>query len=177
MLTLRRFFICISLALLATTACRKTSTTGSSTVATPDTLIPGTFITTGGKFTHSDGMTTHSLEVTQSGTSLSLGFSSQRRLPSGDNTRSSSGTGMSSISSPTDPWFVYVESPERFWFFDGKSGLHNFYPDGGSSGPAISSGKIQRGSATVPADVILRLPDDLRKLLPPVEPPVKRPSL
>ena len=177
MSSLLRLLLCLSLVLVAATACRKTSTTRASTVATPDTLIPGTFITTSGKFTHSDGMATHSLEVTQSGTSLSLGFSSQRRLPSGGNTGSSSGTGMLSISSPTDPWFVYVESPVRFWYSDGRSDLRTFYPEGGASGPVIYAGKLHSPGPSVPHEVILRLPEDLKKLLPPVEPPVKRPSL
>jgi hypothetical protein len=69
-----------------------------------------------------------------------------------------------------------VESPERFWLFDGKSALRTFHPEG-TTGPVISSGKVGRSDARVPGEVILRLPAELQKLLPPVEPPVKRPSL
>jgi hypothetical protein len=175
MLNFLRLLLCLSLALLASTACRKISTTGSPATATPDTLIPGSFITTSGTFTHHKGMTDRSLDVTQSGTSLSLDYRYSEEMPSGGSSGSTS-TNHSSISSPTDPWFIYVESPERFWLFDGKSALRTFHPEG-TTGPVISSGKVGRSDARVPGEVILRLPAELQKLLPPVEPPVKRPSL
>jgi hypothetical protein len=175
MLNFLRLLLLLSLALLASTACRKTSTTRSSTVATPDTLIPGTFITTSGKFTHTEGRTIRSLDVTQSGRSLSLDYRYLEEMPSGG-TSGSTSTNRGSISSPTDPWFIYVESPERFWLFDGKSVLRTFHPED-TTGPVISSGKVDRSDAKVPAEVILRLPAELQKLLPPVVPPVKRPSL
>ena len=171
-----RLLLCLSLALLASTACRKTSTTGSSATATPDTLIPGSFITTSGTFTHTGGMTTRSLDITRSsGRSLSLSYRYLEEMPSGG-TSGSTSTNHTSISSPSDPWFIYVESPERFWLFDGKSVLRTFHPEG-TTGPVISSGKLDRSDANVPADVILRLPAELQKLLPSVEPLVKRPSL
>lgn len=175
MLNLLRLLLCLSLALLASTACRKTTTTRSSTVATPDTLIPGTFITTSGKFIHTQGTTTRSLDITQSGRSLSLSYRYSEEMPSGG-TSGSRSTNHTSISSPSDPWFIYVESPERFWLFDGKSVLRTFHPEG-TTGPVISSGKLDRSGTNVPPEVILRLPVELQKLLPPVEPPVKRPSL
>jgi hypothetical protein len=175
MSSLLRLLLCLSLVLVAATACRKTSTTASSTVAAPDTLIPGTFITTSGSFTRTEGRTIHTLDVIQSGTSLSLDYRYREEMPSGGTSGSSSANG-SSISSPTDPWFIYVESPERFWLFDGKSELRTFHPEG-TTGPVISSGNLDRSDATVPAEVILRLPAELQKLLPPVEPPAKRPSL
>lgn len=170
-----RTFLFILVLAGSLTACRKTSTTRSSTVATPDTLIPGTFITTSGTFTHTDGMTTHSLEATQAGQRLSLSYGRSEELSSGMSTGISSATDKS-ISSPTASWFIYVESPERFWYFDGKSELSTFYADGGA-GMVLSSGKIHPSCANVPREVVPRLPEDLQKLLPRVEPPVKRPSM
>jgi hypothetical protein len=174
--SLFRLLLCLSLALLASTACRKTSTTRSSTLATPDTLIPGAFITTSGKFTHTEGMTLHLLDVTQSGTSLSLQYRSQKTLPSGGTTGSMK-QGSTSISSPTAPWFIYVESPERFWCSDGRSELSIFYADDDIIGPVFLAGKLHCLGPDIPPEVILRLPPDLQKLLPPVKPVENRPSL
>jgi hypothetical protein len=172
-----RVLPCLSLALLSATACRKTSTTGSSTVTTPGALIPGTFITTGGTFTLTEGKTVHTLDVTQSGTSLSLDYSSSEELPSGGSTGDMMG-GSTSLSSPADPWFVFVETPQRFWYFEGKSELSILHMFDDSDGRVISAGKATHPeSAKVPPAVVLRLPEDLRKLLPPAGPPVKRPGL
>jgi hypothetical protein len=176
MSSLFRLLLCLSLVLLASTACRKTSTSGSSTVATPDTLAPGAFITTSGRFTRTEGKITHTLDVTQSGTSLSLEYSSSEELPSGGTTGDMMG-GRTSVSSPTDPWFGYVETPQRFWYFDGKSELSILRMFDDSSGRVISAGKVEWPDAKVPPAVVLRLPDDMKKLLPPVEPDVKRPNL
>jgi hypothetical protein len=161
---------------VAAPACRKSVSSVSSTVSiAPDTLIPGSFITASGTFNHFERMTIHTLDVTQSGTSLSLDYRYREEMPSGG-TSGSTSSNRSSISSPTGPWFIYVESPERFWLFDGKSVLRTFHPEG-TTGPVISAGKVGRSDAMVPAEVILRLPAEMQKLLPPVEPPVKRPSL
>jgi hypothetical protein len=172
MSSLLRLLLCLSLALLAGTACRKTPTT----VTKPDTLIPGTFITTSGSFTRTEGRTIHTLDVIQSGTSLTLQYRSSEKLSSGG-TSGSMMQGSTSVSSPTDPWFVYVESPERFWYFEGKSELSILHPLDDGDGRMISSGKIHPDCANVPPEVVLRLPAELQKFLPTVEPPVKRPSL
>ena len=162
----------------ATTACRRSASSVSPTGSTgSDTLIPGNFITTSGRFTHTEGMTRHLLDVTQSGTSLSLQYRSTEKLPSGGTTGSMM-QGSTSVSSPTDPWFVCVESPERFWYFEGKSELSILRTFDASSGRVISAGKkTHPESANVPPAVVLRLPEDMKKLLPPVEPHVKRPGL
>ena len=170
-----RALLSLLLLAVAATGCRRAGTSGSTSVAAPDTLIPGNFITTSGTFTHTEGRTIRSLDVTRSGTSLSLDYRYREEMPSGG-TSGSTSTNRGSISSPTDPWFIYVESPERFWLFDGKSALRTFHPEG-TTGPVISSGKLGRSDAKVPGEVILRIPAELQKLLPPVEPPVKRPSL
>lgn len=158
------------------TGCRKMVHRTFTLSTVPDTLVSGTFITTSGTFTHTEGPTTRSLEVTQSGTSLSLSHGSSEELPSGMTTTSSSATS-TSISSPSAPWFIYIESPECFWHFDGNSNLSTFHPESGASGPVISSGKIHPSCANVPPEVVLRLPEALKKLLPRVETPLKRPSL
>ena len=177
MSSLLRLLLCLSLVLVAATACRKTSTTRASTVATPDTLIPATFITTPGSWSHTRANVTRRLTINLTGTSVSWNHSIEEHSPSGVSSSSGNGGGMS-LSSPGDPWFAHVESPARLWFFDGKGTLINdYYDESTPSGRVIYKGKLQRGAVTVPPDLVLRLPADLQKLLPPVEPPVKRPSL
>lgn len=171
-MSLARFLSALLISLwvaVTATACRKT-------VAPPDTLIPGSFITGSGRFTHTDGMNLHLLDVTQSGTSLSLQYRSSEKLPSGGTTGSMK-QGSTSISSPTTPWFIYVESPERFWCSDGRSELSIFYADDDIIGPVILAGKLHCLGPDIPSEVILRLPADLQKLLPQVEPAERRPSL
>jgi hypothetical protein len=178
--------ISILLALVVgTVGCRKSavhsstsssSSTSSTTSSGRGALVPGTFITTSGKFTLTEGKTVHTLDVAQSGTSLSLDYSSSEELPSGGSVGDAVG-GSTSVSSPTDPWFVYVETPQRFWYFEGKSELSILRLFDDSSGRVIPAGKkTHPDAAKVPPAVVLRLPDDMKKLLPPVVPPVKRPS-
>jgi hypothetical protein len=101
----------------------------------------------------------------------------EEKLPGGGTTAGTNSSGMS-LSSPSDPWFIFVESPKRLWFFDGRDELTYSLSDrGGSrSGPAIYSGKLQPTDEKIPTDLILLLPPDLQKQFPPVEPKTERPS-
>lgn len=163
---------------LATLGCRRIVTVTSSTVVTtPDTLVAGTVIRSAGTWSAHTSTTSQKLDVTLSGTSVSWSVTTEEKFPGGGTSGGSSSSGMS-LSSPSDPWFIFVESPQRLWFFDGKGELtYSLSGSGGSrSGPAISSGKLQHTNEKIPSDLILLLPSDLQKLFPPVEPKQERPS-
>src|SRR5690606_251021 len=76
-------------------------------------------------------------------------------------------------------WFIFVESPDRLWFFNGSSKLTFHHSDTGSgvsSGPAIVDGKLRPDSPPIPAELLPRLPAELQKLIPTEPPPVELPS-
>jgi hypothetical protein len=176
MLNFLRLLLCLSLALLASTACRKTSTTRSSTVAAPDTLIPGNFITNGGVFIHDDGTFARELTVSTSSGAVSY------KLGSTEKSGSSADLSGNSIrlSTSGDPWFVFVESPVSLWVFDGKDELFYDYQLSKvryHGRQAIAGGRLLPDIPPVPHDLILRLPPELQRLFPDVVPAVKRPSL
>jgi hypothetical protein len=163
---------------LATLGCRRTATvTSSTTVTTPDTLVAGTVIRSAGTWSAHTTTTSHKLEVTVSTNSVGWSVTSEEKLPGGGTGGGSSSSGMP-LSSPSDPWFVYVESPQRYWFFDGKGDLNYSLSDRGGSrgGPAMVSGKLLPTDEKIPLDLIPLLPADLQKLFPPVEPKSERPS-
>lgn len=165
-------------AVLAATACRRSVTIhGSGTLSTAaPTLVAGTFITAAGTYSHVDGAVTRELTVSIHGNSVSWNLRRTERRGGGF----SSGSNGSSLNLaiPADPWFIYVESPRRLWFFDGTKKLNYAMEDAAgarSSGPAID-GKIRPGSPVIPAELAERLPDDLRKLVQPAGEPASRPS-
>ncbi len=162
----------------ASTGCRKTVTYSSKVATTPDSLIAGTVINSAGTWSANDPKGSQKLDVTISGTSVSWSVSSEKKHPGGGSSGGSSSSGMS-LSSPIDPWFIFVESPKRLWFFNGKNELNYALSDGGGarSGPAIFSGQLQPTAEVIPTDLIPHLPPDLQKLFPPVVPQPKRPSL
>ena len=163
---------------LATLGCRRTATvTSSSTVTTPDTLIAGTVIRSAGSWSAHTATTSHKLDVTVSGNTVSWEVNSEEKLPGGGTGGGSGSSGMS-LSAPSDPWFIYVESPQRYWFFDGTGALtYSLSGSGGSrGGPAMVSGKLLPTDEKIPQDLIPLLPPDLQKLFPPIEPKTERPS-
>ncbi len=163
-----------------TTGCRKTVIhTSSSSSTGPDTLISGTVINSAGSWSASTSKGSTELDLSVSGTSINWTITTRTKVGSFGSSSGSSGSGMS-LSSPTDPWFVFVESPSRLWMFDGKDELsYRFQNNGGGSGGGqiIFNGKLLSNSPPVPRDLVLQLPPDLRKLFPHVEPAGKRPSL
>ncbi|MEK7949869.1 hypothetical protein [Luteolibacter soli] len=163
---------------LATIGCRKVVTTTSSpAVTTPDTLIAGMVIRTAGTWSAHTKTTTNKLAVTVSPSSVSWEVTKEEKLPGGGSGGASGSSGLS-LPSPTAPWFIFVESPQRLWFFNGTSDLnYNLSDHGGSrGGPAISAGKLLPTDEKVPTDLILLLPPDLQKQFPPIPPKTDRPS-
>jgi hypothetical protein len=176
-----RFLPTLLVALLisiSASACRKTKVPVSPAVLKPDTLVAGTFITAPGEFTHMERRAPCKLHVRQNPTSLSLEL---RRRIEGQTGASAYPASRSSISEtpPSAPWFIFVETLQDFWVFNGVSSLHFFHPDQPGSSPVIVAGKINPSPsfAKVPAEVVLRLPAALQKLFPPLKPAGNRPSL
>lgn len=165
----------------AASGCRKSTSHTSTLSAGPDTLIAGTVITSAGSWSARTPNGSTKLDVTVSGTSVNWTIFTEDKIGNfgASGGSSSSGSGMG-LSSPADPWFVFVETPSRFWMFDGKDELaYRFRNDGGGSGggQSIFSGKLLPGSPPVPRELVLQLPPELQKQFPHVEPASKRPSL
>lgn len=164
----------------AATGCRKTVHRTSTVSAGPDTLIPDLLINSAGSWTATSPQGCTTLDITVHGTTVDWSVTSEVKV--GD-FGSSSGTSSSgiSLSSPDDPWFVFVESSYRLWFFDGKDELtyrwRNPNNGNGQGGNSISNGRLAPDSPPVPRDLVPHLPPDLQKLFPHVSPATKRPSL
>ena len=179
-----RFLPALLTGLLITAAasgCRKSTTHTSTLSAGPDTLIAGTVIKSAGSWTARTPQGSTKLDLTVSGTSVNWTIFTEEKIGNfgASGGSSSSGSGMG-LSSPADPWFVFVETPSRFWMFDGKDELaYRFRNDGGGSGggQSIFNGKLLPGSPPVPRELVLQLPPELQKQFPHVEPASKRPSL
>jgi len=168
--------IVLTLALSAV-ACRKHTMTVSGGALASNTLAAGTFIDSAGTYTHEDGAVTHEVVVSPGPAAVSCDL--RRREQRGMATSSSSSGRSIRLIHPSDPWFIFVESPDRLWFFNGKNQLEYEVQSpggGGSSGPAIASGQLRPNTPPIPPDLILRLPPELRKLLPAVEAPGVQPS-
>jgi hypothetical protein len=161
---------------LATVGCSKHSVT-IHRPSVPNTLVAGTFISASGKFTHSDATITRELTVTPGPKDLTWHLSRTEYRPGGS---SSGGYGNSMpLPAPAMAWFIFVESPDRLWFFNGSNKLSYHLSETGrgvSSGPAIVDGKVRPESPPIPAALLPRLPAELQKLIPAEPPPVERPS-
>ena len=97
---------------LATIGCRKTVTYTSSTAVTiaPDTLITGMVIRSAGTWSAHTPKSSQQLDVTVSGNSISCSVRREEKLPSGLTSGGTDSRGME-LSAPSDPWFIFVESP------------------------------------------------------------------
>jgi hypothetical protein len=161
------------------TGCRKSTSHTSTLSGGPDTLIAGSVIKSAGTWSASSSKGSTKLDLSVSGTSIHWTITTEEKIGKFGSSGGSSGSGMS-LSTPTDPWFVFVESRSRLWMFDGKDELtYKIQNDGGGSGggQSIFSGKLLSGSPPVPREVVLQLPPELQKQFPHVEPAGKRPSL
>lgn len=167
----------LSLALsLASVGCHKTVVHTGAVATAPDTLVPGLVIKSAGNWSAHTGKSSRTLDVTVSGNSVSWTVSSEEQIAGGGKSGGSSSSSMT-LSSPTDPWFILVESPQRLWFFNGTGNLAYSLSDGGiRSGPAIHGGKLIPTDEKIPAILIRQLPAELQKLFPPVPPEEERPS-
>jgi hypothetical protein len=163
----------------AATGCRKSTSHTSTLSASPDTLIAGTVINAAGSWSASTSKGSTKLDVSVSGTSINWTITTEEKIGKFGSSGGSSASGMS-LSSPADPWFVFVESPSRLWMFDGKDELSYRFQHpggGGNGGQSIFNGKLLSGSPPVPRELVLQLPPELQKQFPDVEPAGKRPSL
>ena len=72
------------------------------------------------------------------------------------------------LSTPTDPWFVFVEAPERLWFLNGKDNLFCRLTEGAGtrSVDVISGGTLKPEGEPIPPELVPRLPAELQKLVP-----------
>lgn len=177
-----RFLSALVIGLLiaaAATGCRKSTSHTSTLSAGPDTLIAGTVIKSAGSWSARTPQGSMKLDLTVSGTSVNWTITTKEKIGKFGSSGGSSSSGMS-LSSPTDPWFVFVESPSRLWMFDGKDELSYKFQHpggGGSGGQSIFNGKLLSGSPPVPRELVLQLPLELQKQFPHIEPAGKRPSL
>jgi hypothetical protein len=177
-----RFLAVLLTGLLITitaTSCRKTTIRSFTAATGPDTLIPGAVINSAGSWSASSSEGSTKFDVSVSGTSINWTITTEEKIGDYGSSGGSSSSAIS-LSSPSDPWFVFVESPSRLWMFNGKDELaYRFKNDGGGSGggQSIFAGKLLSGSPPVPRELVLQLPPDLQKLFPHVEPAGKRPSL
>jgi len=180
MSSLLRLLLCLSLALLASTACRKTSTTRSSTIATPDTLIPGTFINSPGTYHGREGRYTRTIKLSLTGNQVGWILTTEV-TGTREATESNTSSSFLPLSSPADPWFVYVESPGRLWLCDGHANLYaNFIRSDGEDEhrQLVNMGRLSPvDKLPVPKPVFDRLPEALRRILPAPETPVVKPSI
>ena len=163
--------------------CRKTPVT--TVPAAAPTLVPGMFVNSAGSWWTPHGTGSFQLKVTGSGNALKYEIA-DFPLP-GPPTGQPGSSGSSPIDIPqwSPDWFIYVEDTRPtvyLWFFGSSNRLWYVAVKGRASGPETvmvidEKGALVSRSRAVPSDVILRLPPDLQKLLPPVEAVSKRPSI
>jgi hypothetical protein len=159
-------------------ACGKRTVTVTPHPAAPNTMSAGMFIDKPGAYHFGDHADTHDLDVTLSGQDLGWSASSSQSHPGGGSSGSTSGGGIR-IQAAGDPWFIFVEAPGSYWICNGRDRLDYDLRDGHGSngGPAVHDGKLIPSTPKVPVALIPRLPAEMQKLLPAVEPPRKRPSI
>jgi hypothetical protein len=181
MVSLLRVLLCLCLPLLAGTACRKTTTTRASTAAIPDTLIPGTFITSPGTYHGHEGRYTRTIKLSQTGNQVGWTLTTKVIGPREATGNHASSSSLLALSSPSDPWFVYVESPGRLWLCDGHANLYvNFIGSTGDNDyrQLVNSRRLTPGKPLpAPKPVFDRLPESIRRILPAPETPVVKPSI
>jgi hypothetical protein len=172
-------------------ACSKRTVTITPPAAVANTMSAGMFIDTPGSYHFGDRSESHDLDVTLSGQDIGWSISTSRTLPHGGRSTStsrthphggssgSSGGGGMRMQAAGDPWFIFVESPGSYWMCDGSQRLDYHLNDehGSNGGSAVHGGKLMPSAPKVPVELIPRLPAEMQKLFPPVEPPRKRPSI
>lgn len=175
---MRALLFFLSLAVL-TAGCRKSATRTSTGSTAPSTLIPGLLIKSPGSWTATTSQGSTTLDITVHGTTVDWSVTSEVKVGKFGSSSGTSSSGIS-LSSPADPWFAFVESSSRLWFFDGKDELTYSLRNpngGGQGGTSIYGGRLAPGSPPVPPDLVPHLPPELQKLFPHVTPATKRPSL
>lgn len=145
-----------------------------TTAASATTLVAGTVIRSGGSWSDVGSGTDHILSVTTRGKQVQWRHYVSR--PGGGSKGNTSGS--IDAGTPPGPWFIYVESPDRLWFFDGSSSLSYRIWQAGSSdaGDAIHGGTLKESTEPVPQELVPLLPENLQKLFP-AEASKPRPSI
>lgn len=158
------FVVILSCAIL--TGCRKhriVSPPPPPPSMASNTLIEGAVFKGSGTWAYFERGTTRSLTATPTGRAINWSYR-YSGSPRGSGS-TSSGFG---LSDPSDPWFIYVEAPNRLWFFDGSRHLsyRNWNPD--ETGDAIVDGTLKLPVSDIPSGLVPHLPAELQKLFPPV---------
>lgn len=167
---MRCFLLTVLLMGAALSGCRKHSVVYSPPpTASANTLVEGTLINAPGVWTHSNSGAVRILRVTLSGDIAKCDYEYHDRGNVGS-------SGLPLDASPPSKWFIYVESLERIWTFDGVDSLQCHLDDFNSTSIALSHGTLKVDPGEVPSDLIPRLPADLQKLFP-TAPTKPRPSI
>lgn len=158
---MRTLLLFLAMACAASGCRRHRVTHPPAAVALPDSLVAGTFITADGSWSHSDRGITRELTVARTGNEIAW---TDLYTPSASGTVDGSFT----LNSSADPWFVYVESTDRVWIFDGSGNLQSRTIAGPSmeTREVISEGKYDTEGDPIPAGLVQRLPAVLQKMLP-----------
>jgi hypothetical protein len=167
-----RALLIVSLLTPAVTGCRRPTVVSH---ASSSTLVAGTVIDRAGSYQHRDATGVTNLNV--SGHTTTISWELQRIDLRGGG--SSSNSSNINLDSPGAPWFIHVQSPSELWAFDGKDDLIHVSakPGGGITiETVISSGALFEHSPRMPAELVNRLPEDLRKLVRPADLEKPRPS-
>ena len=173
-----RAFLTLFLLAVITTGCRRTVVhTSASSSSGANILIVGPVINSAGSWTVGTSKGSAKLDVTVSETSVKWSSTTNVETDSFDSGTRSGST--MSLSSSSDPWFIFVESPSRIWSFNGADELTYYFciTGGAEGGTSIYSGKLSAQSPPVPTELVPHLPSELRSLFPEVEAPGKRPSI
>lgn len=169
---------------LVLSGCRKKSAAAPAST-TPPTLVSGLFVNSPGNWWAPHGSGSFQLEVSGSGNSLRykwLLFDTP--MPSGGG-RGSGGSSPIAIPPWPPDWFIYVEeagASKHLWFYGSNNRLWFVTIRGRMTEPETvmiidEKGKLNsRARRQVPADLIPRLPAELQKLFPEIDPSTKQPS-
>jgi hypothetical protein len=168
---------------LALIGCRKVPVT--TVPAAPPTLVPGMFVNSAGSWWTPHRAGTLQLQVTGSGKAFKYEITDFPAPGPPTGPRGSSGSSPIDIPPWSPDWFIYVEDtgPTVYlWFYGSSNRLWYVTFKGQANNPETvmiidEKGSLVSRSRPVPADVIRRLPPDLRKLFPAAEDAPKRPSI
>lgn len=156
-------------------ACRKPRVTvhrpPSVVPAGPNTMDAGTVITAPGSYYFADSEGERHLTVTSASLAVHCTFETTDNHPDGSR-RSGTAVMPIALKAAGDPWFIYVESKDRLWFFNANGDLDYHVQSSGTSesGRAVSDKQLRKEAPKVPAELIRRLPDELKQLFPSVPP-------
>jgi hypothetical protein len=163
---------------LSTIGCRRTASHTASVATGPDTLVAGTFITAPGEYHGHEGRFTRTIKLTGHGTSIAYSIITEKGT-SGDAADHQESVSALVLEKPTDPWFVYAESPARLWLCDGHANVYACFVSANGANEhhqLANSGHRTTDEKPLPAAVYQRLPEPLRLLFPVPEEKVEQPS-